>query len=47
MKDFWIFFKFVINFDIVVKKKLKKYKNKSEVKKRKIEFLRFGYKVKR
>ncbi|XP_052022007.1 small subunit processome component 20 homolog [Apodemus sylvaticus] len=38
---------FVTNPDIAVKKKLKKHKNKSEAKKRKIEFLRPGYKAKR
>lgn len=32
-------FKFVTNPDIAAKKKLKKHKNKSEAKKRKIEFL--------
>lgn len=47
MKDFWILFKFVTNPDIAAKKKLKKHKNKSEAKKRKIEFLRPGYKAKR
>uniref|UniRef100_A0A8C5L0M4 UTP20 small subunit processome component n=1 Tax=Jaculus jaculus TaxID=51337 RepID=A0A8C5L0M4_JACJA len=38
---------FVTNPDIAAKKKLKKHKNKSEAKKRKIEFLRPGYKAKR
>ncbi|VCW66097.1 unnamed protein product [Gulo gulo] len=38
---------FVTNPDIAAKKKLKKHKNKSEAKKRKIEFLRPGYKTKR
>ncbi|XP_019587661.2 small subunit processome component 20 homolog [Rhinolophus sinicus] len=38
---------FVTNPDIAAKKKLKKHKNKSETKKRKIEFLRPGYKAKR
>lgn len=38
---------FVSNPDIAAKKKLKKHKNKSEAKKRKIEFLRPGYKAKR
>ncbi|XP_023572579.1 small subunit processome component 20 homolog isoform X2 [Octodon degus] len=38
---------FVTNPDIAAKKKLKKHKSKSEAKKRKIEFLRPGYKVKR
>lgn len=42
-----LFFKFVTNPDIAAKKKLKKHKNKSEAKKRKIEFLRPGYKAKR
>lgn len=40
-------FKFVTNPDIAAKKKLKKHKNKSEAKKRKIEILRPGYKAKR
>ena len=44
---FFSFFKFVTNPDIAAKKKLKKHKNKSEAKKRKIEFLRPGYKAKR
>uniref|UniRef100_A0A096N1Q3 UTP20 small subunit processome component n=1 Tax=Papio anubis TaxID=9555 RepID=A0A096N1Q3_PAPAN len=39
--------KFVTNPDIAAKKKMKKHKNKSEAKKRKIEFLRPGYKAKR
>ncbi|XP_003269959.1 small subunit processome component 20 homolog [Nomascus leucogenys] len=38
---------FVTNPDIAAKKKMKKHKNKSEAKKRKIEFLRPGYKAKR
>ncbi|XP_036923704.1 small subunit processome component 20 homolog isoform X2 [Sturnira hondurensis] len=38
---------FVTNPDIAAKKKLKKHKSKSEAKKRKIEFLRPGYKAKR
>uniref|UniRef100_A0A250Y8E9 Small subunit processome component 20 n=1 Tax=Castor canadensis TaxID=51338 RepID=A0A250Y8E9_CASCN len=38
---------FVTNPDIAAKKKLKKHKNKSEAKKRKIAFLRPGYKAKR
>ncbi|XP_053439547.1 small subunit processome component 20 homolog [Nycticebus coucang] len=38
---------FVTNPDIAAKKKLKRHKNKSEAKKRKIEFLRPGYKAKR
>ncbi|XP_036025597.1 small subunit processome component 20 homolog isoform X1 [Onychomys torridus] len=38
---------FVTNPDIAAKKKLKKHKNKGEAKKRKIEFLRPGYKAKR
>ncbi|KAI5213125.1 small subunit processome component 20 homolog [Manis pentadactyla] len=38
---------FVTNPDIAAKKKLKKHKNKSEARKRKIEFLRPGYKAKR
>ncbi|XP_028346290.2 small subunit processome component 20 homolog isoform X3 [Physeter macrocephalus] len=38
---------FVTNPDIAAKKKLKKHKNKNEAKKRKIEFLRPGYKAKR
>ncbi|XP_059968757.1 small subunit processome component 20 homolog [Mesoplodon densirostris] len=38
---------FVTNPDIAAKKKLKKHKNKKEAKKRKIEFLRPGYKAKR
>ncbi|ERE90078.1 putative small subunit processome component 20 like protein [Cricetulus griseus] len=38
---------FVTNPDVAAKKKLKKHKNKSEAKKRKIEFLRPGYKAKR
>ncbi|XP_006871187.1 PREDICTED: small subunit processome component 20 homolog [Chrysochloris asiatica] len=38
---------FVTNPDIAAKKKLKKHKNKSEAKKRKIELLRPGYKAKR
>ncbi|XP_047591086.1 LOW QUALITY PROTEIN: small subunit processome component 20 homolog [Lutra lutra] len=38
---------FVTNPDIAAKKKLKKHKNKSEAKKRKIEFLHPGYKTKR
>ncbi|CAJ1054380.1 small subunit processome component 20 homolog [Xyrichtys novacula] len=37
----------VANPDIAAKKKLKKHKNKIEAKKRKIEFLRPGYKAKR
>lgn len=37
----------VTNPDIAAKKKLKKHKNKIEAKKRKIEFLRPGYKAKR
>ncbi|XP_072511808.1 small subunit processome component 20 homolog [Notamacropus eugenii] len=37
----------VTNPDIAAKKKMKKHKNKSEAKKRKIEFLRPGYKAKR
>ncbi|KAF3814531.1 hypothetical protein GH733_017689 [Mirounga leonina] len=41
------FASFVTNPDIAAKKKLKKHKNKSEAKKRKIEFLRPGYKTKR
>lgn len=45
--NFCSFFKFVTNPDIAAKKKLKKHKNKSEAKKRKIEFLRPGYKAKR
>lgn len=44
---FYSFFKFVTNPDIAAKKKLKKHKNKSEARKRKIEFLRPGYKAKR
>lgn len=47
MNDFRFLFKFVTNPDIAAKKKLKKHKNKSEAKKRKIEFLRPGYKAKR
>lgn len=47
IKDFWFLFKFVTNPDIAAKKKLKKHKNKGEAKKRKIEFLRPGYKAKR
>lgn len=35
---------FVTNPDIAARKKLKKQKNKSEAKKRKVEFLRSGYK---
>lgn len=42
-----LFPKFVTNPDIAAKKKLKRHKNKSEAKKRKIEFLRPGYKAKR
>ncbi|KAL1774813.1 small subunit processome component 20-like [Sigmodon hispidus] len=38
---------FVTNPDVAAKKKLKKHKNKSEAKKRKLEFLRPGYKAKR
>ncbi|KAL0611001.1 Small subunit processome component 20-like protein [Plecturocebus cupreus] len=38
---------FVTNPDIAAKKKMKKHKNKNEAKKRKIEFLRPGYKAKR
>ncbi|XP_037369681.1 small subunit processome component 20 homolog [Talpa occidentalis] len=38
---------FVTNPDIAAKKKLKKHRNKKEAKKRKIEFLRPGYKAKR
>ncbi|XP_074082789.1 small subunit processome component 20 homolog [Macrotis lagotis] len=38
---------FVTNPDIAAKKKMKKHKNKMEAKKRKIEFLRPGYKAKR
>ncbi|XP_008062889.1 small subunit processome component 20 homolog [Carlito syrichta] len=38
---------FVTNPDIAAKKKLKKHKNKAEAKKRKIKFLRPGYKAKR
>lgn len=37
----------VTNPDIAAKKKLKKHKNKIEAKKRKIEFLRPGYKAKK
>lgn len=37
----------VANPDIAAKKKLKKHKNKIEAKKRKIEFLRPGYKAKK
>jgi len=37
----------VANPEIAAKKKLKKHKNKIEAKKRKIEFLRPGYKAKR
>ncbi|CAN9508305.1 unnamed protein product [Ophioblennius macclurei] len=37
----------VVNPDIAAKKKLKKHKNKIEAKKRKIEFLRPGYKAKK
>lgn len=47
IENFCSFFKFVTNPDIAAKKKLKKHKNKSEAKKRKIEFLRPGYKAKR
>ena len=47
IQNFYSFFKFVTNPDIAAKKKLKKHKNKSEAKKRKIEFLRPGYKAKR
>lgn len=43
---FW-FFQAVANPDIAAKKKLKKHKNKIEAKKRKIEFLRPGYKAKK
>lgn len=43
----FFFPQFVTNPDIAAKKKLKKHKNKSEAKKRKIEFLRPGYKTKR
>lgn len=46
-ENFCSFFKFVTNPDIAAKKKLKKHKSKSEAKKRKIEFLRPGYKAKR
>lgn len=42
-----MFFQAVANPDIAAKKKLKKHKNKIEAKKRKIEFLRPGYKAKR
>ncbi|XP_020837992.1 LOW QUALITY PROTEIN: small subunit processome component 20 homolog [Phascolarctos cinereus] len=38
---------FVTNPDVAAKKKMKKHKNKSEAKKRKIESLRPGYKAKR
>ncbi|KAM8982078.1 small subunit processome component 20 homolog [Sarcophilus harrisii] len=38
---------FVTNPEVAAKKKMKKHKNKSEAKKRKIEFLRPGYKAKR
>ncbi|XP_004675815.1 PREDICTED: small subunit processome component 20 homolog isoform X2 [Condylura cristata] len=38
---------FVTNPDIAAKKKMKKHRNKKEAKKRKIEFLRPGYKAKR
>lgn len=37
----------VANPDVAAKKKLKKHRNKIEAKKRKIEFLRPGYKAKR
>lgn len=47
MHNLCFLFKFVTNPDIAAKKKLKKHKNKSEAKKRKIEFLRPGYKAKR
>lgn len=40
-------FQAVSNPDIAAKKKLKKHKNKIEAKKRKIEFLRPGYKAKK
>ena len=40
-------FQAVANPDIAAKKKLKKHRNKIEAKKRKIEFLRPGYKAKR
>lgn len=44
---FSLVFQAVANPDIAAKKKLKKHKNKIEAKKRKIEFLRPGYKAKR
>lgn len=47
IENFYSFFKFVTNPAIAAKKKLKKHKSKSEAKKRKIEFLRPGYKAKR
>lgn len=47
IEHFYSFSKFVTNPDIAAKKKLKKHKSKSEAKKRKIEFLRPGYKAKR
>lgn len=47
MWDLCFLLKFVTNPDIAAKKKLKKHKNKSEAKKRKIAFLRPGYKAKR
>lgn len=40
-------FQAVAHPDVAAKKKLKKHKNKIEAKKRKIEFLRPGYKAKR
>lgn len=42
-----LFSQAVANPDIAAKKKLKKHKNKIEAKKRKIEFLRPGYKAKK
>lgn len=44
---FFLFSQAVANPDIAAKKKLKKHKNKIEAKKRKIEFLRPGYKAKK
>lgn len=55
LTDFWCrcnrihfcLFQAVANPDVAARKKIKKHKNKIEAKKRKIEFLRPGYKAKR